>query len=160
MMRQSSHRIQSSLAWVLLFVVKTGCCADNSQECNGSDGEDGQCLSPEQFDNDDDDDVEASCTVYIAPSSIPGAGLGMFTGVDLKQGDIVGYGDVIVPIVDFIYHMSADYKFKVESHFDPMANYVWDGREMGLQYETAFTITGISSFSPGYNCAVNCHLGE
>ncbi|KAL7566573.1 hypothetical protein ACA910_000640 [Epithemia clementina (nom. ined.)] len=99
------------------------------------------------------------CKVYLAPSSIPGAGIGVFTAVDLKEGDIVGYGDVIIPIIDFLYHMSADYRFDPDHHFDPTANYVWDGREMGLQYETAFVNQGISSLAPGFNCAVNCHLG-
>jgi len=55
--------------------------------------------------------------------------------------------------------MKADYKFNSVYHFDPTSNYVWDGREFNLQYETAFVHTGLAAFAPGLDCAINCHLG-
>jgi len=44
------------------------------------------------------------CRTYLAPSTIPGAGLGMFAGLDLKLGEEVTPGDVMVPIRDIAWH--------------------------------------------------------
>ena len=124
----------------------------DQQRCTEDGDGNHQCVADNKVDT-------PLCSAYLAPSTIPGAGLGVFTGIELKAGDIVGYGDVIIPVVDFLYHMSSDFRFNPLHHFDPLSNYVWDGREMGLQYETAFVNVGISSFAPGFNCAINCHLG-
>lgn len=44
-----------------------------------SSGKDGDCLQ---------------CDLYLAPSTIPGAGLGIFSGVPKEIGDTVGNGDI------------------------------------------------------------------
>lgn len=41
-----------------------------------------------QGNNDDNDDNP--CLLYLAQSTIPHAGLGMFTGTPLKQGQLIG----------------------------------------------------------------------
>jgi hypothetical protein len=51
----------------------------------------------------DDTTTVNQCTVYMAPSTIPGAGLGIYTGIERKSGDTVGDGDVILPISDHWY---------------------------------------------------------
>jgi hypothetical protein len=44
----------------------------------------------------------------MAPSTIPGAGLGIFTGIALKAHDVLhGTGDIAYPIVDLQYHSSS-----------------------------------------------------
>lgn len=45
-----------------------------------------------------------SCGVYFAPSTIPGAGFGMFAGTDYDPGDEVTPGDLVVPYVDMPWH--------------------------------------------------------
>jgi hypothetical protein len=54
-----------------------------------------------------DDDKSSSlsnpplhCDLYIAESTIPNAGLGIFTGVGKKEGDTVGNGDLCLPLID------------------------------------------------------------
>ena len=47
---------------------------------------------------------ESPCGVYFAPSTIPGAGFGMFAGVDYTRGDEVTPGDLVVPYVDMPWH--------------------------------------------------------
>eukprot|EP00956_Cyclotella_meneghiniana_P041468 scaffold228017_cov36-Cyclotella_meneghiniana.AAC.1 len=37
-----------------------------------------------------DDDNENPCLLYLAQSTIPHAGLGMFTGTSLKKGQLIG----------------------------------------------------------------------
>jgi hypothetical protein len=44
--------------------------------------------------------VAGACRSYLAPSSLPGAGLGMFAGRDFHEGDHVTTGDAVVPLLD------------------------------------------------------------
>ena len=75
-----------------------------------------------------DDPLE--CDVYIAESTIPNAGLGVFTAVEKKVGDMVGNGDVCFPLLELDWHngviLDPDSYF-----FDPFADYVWDGMTLG-----------------------------
>ena len=137
-----------------LLVISSLCHLVRGQECADGQSQNGECLW-----TDSTYDASSTCTLYLAESSIPGAGLGIFTAIDKEEGDIVGNGDVIIPVIDFLWHMSADYRFDASYHFDPLANYVWDGREFGLQFETAMVQVGISAMAPGLDCAINCHLG-
>lgn len=41
----------------------------------------------------------STCTLYIAESTIPGAGLGIFTTVEKFPGEEIGYGDLCIPLV-------------------------------------------------------------
>ena len=62
-------------------------------------------------------DEEVQCDVYMANSTIPNAGLGIFTSLDLKIGDPVGNGDVCIPIIDLDFHH--------EDTYNPFSDYVW-----------------------------------
>ena len=42
----------------------------------------------------------AQCGVYYAPSTIPGAGYGIFAGKDFRENEWVLPGDLVVPIVE------------------------------------------------------------
>ena len=45
------------------------------------------------------------CGVYLAPSTIPGAGMGMFAGnKEYQEGDIVTLGDLVVPVFELDWH--------------------------------------------------------
>lgn len=43
---------------------------------------------------------ELECGLYIAESTIPGAGLGIFAGHAYQKGQYIGRGDVCIPFVD------------------------------------------------------------
>ena len=116
---------------------------------------DGECAAA---DNVKEEDAQA-CSLYMAPSTIPGAGLGIFTGVERKVGEIVGQGDVILPISDLEFHFSANENYDPYFYYDPTKEYVWAGGQMGVQFESAAEESGVSAFVPGLDCVVNCHLG-
>jgi hypothetical protein len=40
------------------------------------------------------------CGIYLAQSTIPNAGLGMFAGKDYKKNSKVTDGDIIVPLIE------------------------------------------------------------
>ena len=105
------------------------------------------------------DETEDICTLFMAPSTIPGAGLGIFTGINRNVGDIVGQGDVIIPVSDLEFHFSANENYDPQFYYDPTKEYVWAGGQMGVQFESAAEERGVSAFVPGIDCVVNCHLG-
>jgi hypothetical protein len=94
----------------------------------------------------------SQCTVYLAPSTIEGAGLGIFTSIPRAEGTVVGVSDVIVPIIDLQQHHS-----KLD-FFWVLTEYVWDGRGMmGMHSESVHE--PLDAYAPGLDCAINCHLG-
>ena len=44
------------------------------------------------------------CGLYFAPSTIPGAGFGLFAGRHFEKGKLVTHGDLVVPLVDLTWH--------------------------------------------------------
>jgi hypothetical protein len=90
-----------------------------------------------------------SCELYLADSTIAGAGLGIFSAVTKEKGDPVGSGDVCLPLFDIFWHNDNDFFF-------PMNDYVWDGRVMGMGLEAEDD--DINAYWPGMDCAVNCNL--
>lgn len=90
------------------------------------------------------------CGIYLAPSTIPGAGLGMFAGRPFKEGDTVTTGDIVIPMVDWKHqnaHISVDQlTFQL---------YYWLTFAFpGMPEESADSY----AFSPGAGAALNCHF--
>lgn len=73
--------------------------------------------------------------------STPGAGLGFFTAVELQPNDVVGRGDVLIPLIDHRYHLQALGSAMMQrddwDDVDPTADYVWNGNLLGMHRETA-----------------------
>jgi hypothetical protein len=44
------------------------------------------------------------CGLWLAPSTIPGAGLGMFAGKEYDENDPIGPPDLVIPVVDYHAH--------------------------------------------------------
>jgi hypothetical protein len=63
------------------------------------------------------------CDLYIAESTIPNAGLGIFTAVEKKVGDMVGNGDVCFPLLEMDWHNGKILEKK--EYYDPFEDYVW-----------------------------------
>jgi hypothetical protein len=51
-----------------------------------------------------DGDTFSACGVWFAESTIPGAGFGVFAGMDYKPGDQITPGDLVVPYLDMAWH--------------------------------------------------------
>jgi hypothetical protein len=102
-------------------IDSSSACSAESQTCRVDVAE--QTIEDEEFDSE--------CDVYMAPSTIPGAGLGIFTGRALQPGDFVtgdveGGGDVLIPVIDVKYHLlNSDSDKKYTKEFT--SDYVWAG---------------------------------
>jgi len=90
------------------------------------------------------------CTLHLAPSTIPNAGLGIFTSVPRTKGDNIGYGDVTLPFVDMNFHNMWSGFFSI---FD---EYMWSGEAMGMHRES--DSYSVDVYAPGLDCAINCHM--
>jgi hypothetical protein len=94
------------------------------------------------------------CTLYLAPSTIPNAGLGVFTSVPLPSGTLLpGGGDAVVPISDLDFHNDAS--AAREDYHWLISEYSWASGSLGevMDYEAEKT----SGWSPGYGAVPNCH---
>jgi hypothetical protein len=93
------------------------------------------------------------CDLYIAESTIPHAGLGIFTAIEKRAGDNVGNGDVCFPLMELDWHNG----FIVErkEYFSPFDDYVWEGFIMGMGNECEGEVTAVW---PGLDCAINCNI--
>eukprot|EP00980_Cylindrotheca_fusiformis_P003682 scaffold818_cov136-Cylindrotheca_fusiformis.AAC.48 len=87
------------------------------------------------------------CELYIAQSTIPNAGLGIFSAIERQPGDGIGEGDVCLPLFDPNSHHGEP--------FNPFEDYVWLGEDMGMHMEIDSVVT---AFCPGLDCAINCNL--
>lgn len=47
------------------------------------------------------------CGLFLAESTIPGAGLGMFAGRKYEEKEQVTTGDVVIPLVEYYWHAGA-----------------------------------------------------
>jgi hypothetical protein len=90
------------------------------------------------------------CGLYVAESTIPGAGLGIFSAVGKDVGDVVGHGDVCVPVIDMYWHNGNPIRP------NPFKDYFWAGHAMGMASET--DTDDIEALCPGLDCVINCHL--
>lgn len=92
---------------------------------------------------------DEQCTLYLAPSTIPGANLGMFTAKAMNPMDQFAGGDVAFPMIDIPQHLGEKPGF---SHFE---HYTWQAQALGMQREAFHHNDG---FAPGLYCATNCWL--
>jgi hypothetical protein len=95
------------------------------------------------------------CTLYLAPSTIENAGLGVFTSIPIPSGTALpGGGDGVVPISDLDFHNdgSAD----SDDYHWILGEYTWASRSLGevMDYEAEKT----SGFCWGYGALPNCHF--
>lgn len=92
--------------------------------------------------------VASECGYYLAPSTIPGAGLGMYAGKDVARGDRVTYGDPIVPLLDINWHNGN------EDFYWLWGEYTW---EFSQESGKSGAIT--KAASPGFGSVPNCMVG-
>jgi hypothetical protein len=98
--------------------------------------------------------VPLECSLYMAESTIPGAGLGLFTATSRNIGDSLHNDEVYIPILDLAWHQGK----KPGDFFDTTATYIWSVDDLAIQNEAAWT-AGVSGYWPGWGAAINCHFG-
>jgi hypothetical protein len=85
------------------------------------------------------------CGVYLAKSTIPGAGLGMFAGqYDYQKGDLLGDSDLIIPAYDLKWnnYYSDEYTFLWEE-------YTWKASSFMGMKEEIDKVKKVKACSPG-----------
>jgi hypothetical protein len=113
---------------------------------------------------DDTDTADTSyleCELYIAESTIPNAGNGLFSGISKKKNEYIGNGDKAIPIIDVWWHNNNNGgggSGNNKNFFNPVEHYVWEGSSMGMGLEV-FSQNDLSTFWPGLDAIVNCHSG-
>ena len=127
------------LGWLAVLWLLNVCTAQEDATC---DSENGVCKA----------DPSERCGLYLAPSTIPNAGLGVFTTRALQDGITIPMaGDLCIPVVDQHWHMGH------EEIFWPLKDYYWMGSVMGMEQEVEGD--DIEAYCPGaLDCAVNCNL--
>lgn len=86
-----------------------------SQKEVDTEGEQGECQASQQTQDGSCSSTVAAaaaaaadtpeCGIWLAPSSLPGAGLGMYAGRDFMAGENLQHsGDVVIPFVDINHH--------------------------------------------------------
>ena len=109
---------------VIGLVKATNEASSNDDSCANTDAnEDGTCtaaaISTDHLDE---------CGIWLAPSTLPGAGLGMFAGRAFKKGEFMQQtGDVVIPIVDINMHQRGRGKFPFL-----WDEYTWNGNSLGM----------------------------
>jgi hypothetical protein len=82
------------------------------------------------------------CELYLAESTIPNAGLGIFSAIERNPGDVFGAGDVCLPLYDPKSHH--------DDPFNPFEDYVWLGEDMGMKMEVESDVTAFCPVRQAY----------
>jgi len=79
-----------------------------------------------------------SCSVYLAPSSIPNGGMGMFVGKDFKAGDIILPADgPAIPIID----PDGNSERSMRAWTQLFSNYWWEtGSAVATKFEADYAV--------------------
>jgi hypothetical protein len=139
-----------SLTLLLLFLSK---CLDAQESC--SENGNGVCESV-LVSQDTEINDNTSCGLYLAPSSIPNAGMGVFTTRPLQRGDLITpVGDVAIPIIGKFWHYGGKRKSDM---FWPVKDYTWNPQKKGMQSEGGLEELKVEAYCPGLDALPNCHL--
>ena len=103
-----------------------GSCASANDDNNIN--EDGTCSSSSVTATSISTDHLNECSIWLAPSSLPGAGLGMYAGRAFQKGELLHpTGDVVIPITDINMHQRGRGKFPFL-----WDEYTWNGKSLGM----------------------------
>jgi hypothetical protein len=106
------------------------------------------------------------CDLYLAESTIPGAGLGMFSAVPFRKGQSWGHGDPIIPILEPRRHCQnreGHPDYDEDTSFDVTYDYVWSGDSLGMKLEVAASSfsssweSDVTAYWAGVGAAINFH---
>ena len=92
----------------------------------------------------------SQCSLYLAPSSIEGAGLGTFTAKDIRAGQQVGPAEIVHNVFDLPLHQSPAISDECN-----LSDYDW----LGEDYQAQTEARRVLSLIPGCGAAINSHPG-
>jgi len=101
----------------------------------------------------DVEDSDCHCRLFMALSTIPNDGIGVFTGVPLKEGEPVGYGDTAIPVTDMDWHN--DGLAENDDYHWLWRQYDWNSDEIG---KMEFEAETVKACIPGLGAMPNCHF--
>jgi hypothetical protein len=94
------------------------------------------------------------CGLWLAPSTLEGAGLGMYAGRPFRANEALQVtGDVVIPIVDLRYHTQLTHP-GLYTQFQ-WNDYTWRGSDFGMHHEGLWEV---HAASPGLGAAINAFL--
>ena len=93
-----------------------------------------------------------TCDLYMAESTIPNSGIGMFSTKPIQAEELVGNGDKCIMLLDIHNHNQDE---DDDGYPDMTEDYVWDARSFGLGHEVHGETGSIRAFWPGVNAASN-----
>jgi len=141
------------LVWVLLLTtiesklaheVENECVVDNESDCK--DYNHAETNATVQH-----DDLLLDCGLYMAPSSIPNAGWGLYAGKTFSKGDMIEPLDLAIQMEDILKHMP--HIHNDETRPDWLFNrYIWMPRTTGAKYDGSDM-----SIIPGLGAMTNNH---
>jgi hypothetical protein len=100
----------------------------------------------------DDGDNNVECGLWLAPSTLKGAGLGMYAGIDFVKGEeLLRGGDSVIAISDITQH-NANKEFKGNFLWD---EYTWNAEALKMKDE-GFKEVNVAS--EGFGSAANSFL--
>ena len=96
---------------------------------------------------------QEECGLYLAPSSIPGAGLGMYSGSKAYiKHELVSDGDIMIPEWDMDFNNGDD------DYYNLWNEYTWSASMIAGLEDDAEDVAFVSLASPGFGAAINCML--
>lgn len=98
----------------------------------------------------------AQCGLYMAESSIPGAGWGVYTGNDVASGIALDFHDVVIQYADHeVQSELQKYLYGIKLPEILLSEYFWED----IETDALFDADSVESISPGFGMLANCHLG-
>jgi len=88
------------------------------------------------------------CKLYLAPSSIEGAGLGIYTASHVSVGEVLTKYDIPIQVIDLRYHHNEDFDWLLDQYY-------WSSTNTDGHYEG----NTVSSALPSFGMAGNGHMG-
>jgi hypothetical protein len=101
------------------------------------------------------------CTLYMAESTIPGAGMGLFAGHrSFAKYDFVSDSDLVIPVYDMQWNVNGEYKCGTKKKkWDFLwEEYTWRAANFYGMNEETDDVTKMKACSPGVGSVANCYL--
>lgn len=100
----------------------------------------------------DDVDEHSQCRLYLAQSTIPRAGLGIYTGIDVGMGEQIAESDIVVPLADQEWHQMGAGELDY--------NFMWNEYSWELSELTTTDLVDGSALVLGTGCMPNCDFSQ
>jgi len=139
--RQKLLALSPLLLSFVIFITRTAVSAEGNIEPSVEELNIGthDAYEPGQLKN------ENVCKIYLAQSSISGAGLGIYSAIDLSEGDVVTSDDLPIQVVDFRLHNdNREFDWLLDSYY-------WSSHGINGHHEAAKVATALPSFGMAGN---------